>query len=134
MPRTAYWNPKVADEVVMSEAMRRLELAGETLAGAIKDKLKSVIKDPYYSRPVYKTGKHAGKWWTARDAGELLKSVRVVKKYDSIHRNILIICGHSKAYYAAMFEYAATPARGVPFFRPALSSSRRHMKRILENG
>lgn len=134
MPRVTYWNPDLAKEIVTGQAMIRLRKAGELLKDNVKSKLTSVIKNPDYNRPVYKTGKNAGKWWTSRVATELRESCRVVEKNDKIHNNILVICGHSKAYWAAMFEYAATPARGTKFFRPAISQSRSKMKDILENG
>lgn len=125
---------EIADNVVMGEAMRRLELAGNVLASKIRSNLQSQIKNPNYSRPPYKTGKYAGKWWTARDAGELLRSVRVVTKKDSAHRNVWVIVGNSKAYYSAMFEYSTDPSRGKKFYRPALASSRSRMKSVIENG
>lgn len=133
MPRI-FIQREVADNVVMAEAMRRLGLAGDILAANIKSNLRSQIKNPAYSRPPYKTGPYAGKWWTARDAGELLRSVRVVKRNDSVHRNIWIICGNSKAYYSAAYEYSTDPKRGKKFYRPALASSRSKMKSVIENG
>jgi len=125
---------EIADNVVMGEAMRRLELAGEILAKKIRANLQAQIKNPNYSRPPYKTGPYAGKWWTARDAGELLRSVRVVKKNDSIHRNIWVIVGNSKAYYSAIYEYATDSKRGKKFYRPALAAARPSMKSVIENG
>ena len=133
MPRI-FIQREIADNVVMTEAMRRLELAGELLAAKIRSNLQSQIKNPSYSRPPYKTGPYAGKWWTARDAGELLRSVRVVTKKDSIHRNVWIIVGNSKAYYSAAYEYATDPKRGKKFYRSALASSRSKMKSVIENG
>jgi len=133
MPKV-YIYREIADNVVMAEAMRRIEAAGNVLAEKIRSNLRSQIKNPNYSRPPYKKGRYAGKWWTARDAGELLKSVRVVKKFDSIHRNIWIVVGNSKAYYAAIYEYATDPQRGKKFYRPALASARPTMKSVIENG
>lgn len=133
MPRV-FIQTEIADEVVMGEAMRRLEAAGEILAAQIRSNLRSQIKNPNYSRPPYKTGKYAGKWWTARDAGELLRSVRVVTKKDSTHRNVWIITGNSKAYYSAIYEYSTDPKRGKKFYRPALAASRSKMKSVIENG
>jgi hypothetical protein len=134
MPRVTYWNPELAKEIVTGQAMIRLRKAGNILKDQIKSNLTAAIKNPNYSRPPYKTGPHAGKWWTARDAGELRKSVRVVEDFEGVHDNILIICGNSKAYWAAMYEFATSPKRGKKFFRPALSSSRSKMKAVLENG
>jgi len=153
MPKVFIYR-EIADNVVMAEAMRRIELAGNVLAAKIRSNLESAINKAttreariktkkgyvsrtvkrYRSRPMYESGDYAGKWWTARDAGELLKSIRVVKKFDSIHRNIWIVVGNSKAYYAAIFEYATDPKRGHKFYRPALASARPTMKSVIENG
>ena len=129
-----YINREIADNVVMGEAMRRLEAAAEILKTKLQSTLKSQIKNPNYSRPPYKSGPYAGKWWTARDAGELLRSVRVVKRFDSGHRNIWIIAGNSKAYYSSAYEYSTNPLRGKKFYRPALASARPKMKSVIENG
>jgi len=129
-----YIHREIADTVVMEEAMRRLELAAEILKNKLKSTLQSQIKNPNYSRPPYKTGPYAGKWWTARDAGELLRSVRVVKQFNTPHRNIWIVAGNSKAYYSAAYEYATNPLRGKKFYRSALASSRSRMKSVIENG
>lgn len=134
MPRITYWNPELAKEIVTGQAMIRLRKAGNILKYQVKANLTAAIKNPNYSRPPYKSGPYAGKWWTARDAGELRKSVRVAEDREGIHNNILIICGNSKAYWATMYEYATSPKRGKKFFRPALSSSRSAMKAVLENG
>ena len=138
MPKVHIYR-EIADEVVMTEAMRRITLAANVLASKIESNLQAIIsrrgsKD--YTRPVYASGKHAGKWWTARDAGELLKSVRVVKKeeIDPKDRNIWVIVGNSKAYWAAIYEYATDPKKGGKFYRPALASARPIMKSVIENG
>lgn len=134
--RVAYINKGPATDIVMEEAQRRLLAAGNELKNRIKANLRQAISNSF-NRPVYKTGKYAGKWWTARDAGELMHSVRVVSKdSESVagHRNIRIIAGNSKAYWATIYEYTLNPARGHKFFRPALASARSSMRRILENG
>jgi len=128
-----FWNPQPALEIATEIGMQRLNQAGEVLAAKVRSNLRTIIKNPAYSRPVYKTGKSAGKWWTARDAGEMLKSVRVVSKSIG-ERNVWVIVGHSKAYYATMFEYATTIKRGKAFFRPAIAASKARMRQIIERG
>ena len=134
MARVTYWNLDLGKELATKEAMRRLRLAGGILKRSIKANLVVAIKDGTYSRPPYKSGPYAGKWWTARDAGELVRSVRVAEDAEGVHNNILIICGNSKAYWATMYEFATNPKRGRKFFRPAISTSRSSMKAVLENG
>ena len=128
-----FWNPQPAVEVATAIGMNRMNLAADLLKNKIKSNL-SVIIQHRVSRPVYKTGKNAGKWWTARDAGELLHSVRTVQSPDPTQRNIWVMAGSKKAYYAVMFERAATPARGKAYFRPAIASSRAKMLSIMEKG
>ena len=134
-----YWNPKVTVEQPTKIAGERLSQAAELLADKTRTNLRTIIQHQV-SRPVYgdrryrgKVSKDAGKWWTARDAGELLKSVRVVKKEDN-PLNVWVMVGQSKAYYSAMFEFASSVKRGKAFFRPAIASCRRKMINIIEKG
>jgi len=122
----------------------------DTREAAVKTKSGLVTKTVrrYQSRPIYRTNttnkdgsphkisKYAGKWWTARDAGELLRSVRVVKPLtpDPKDRNIWVVVGNSKAYYAAIFEYSTDPNHGHKFYRPALASAKPRIKSVIENG
>ena len=124
--RVEHWNPNVADETFENVAIERLVAAAEILAGVTKQKLKAHIgtgKTTGINRPIYKTGPYAGKEWTKRNFGELLKSVRVVRKKTksgkafSRKRNVRVYCGHYLAYYARIFEYSK------PFMRPALTQS-----------
>jgi len=154
MPKV-FINRELADDVVMKEAMKRIYRAGRVLRTAIKERLRSAVNKAttreaqikrkkgmvtktvkrYQSRPMYESGDYSGRWWTARDAGQLLDSVRVVfKQGDSKNRNVWVIVGNKKAYYAAIFEYATDPKRGHKFYRPALASARPTMKSVIENG
>jgi len=126
-----FWHPQVANNAVDAIVAERMNAAAEVLAENTRANLRSIIQHAI-SRPVYKTGKNANKWWTARTAGELLHSVRIVKQENS--RNIWIMVGQRKAYYAVMFEAAADPSRGKAFFRPAILKSRSRMLSILKNG
>lgn len=138
--RVTFWNPKLADVDVIPSAMLRLELAGNILADRTRQNLRALIRRPgmvgryALNRPVYRRGKYAGRSWTARQAGDLLASVRVVKHYSSNIRNIWVMVGNKKVYYGLPFEYATRPAYGRPFFRPAIESSRALMKSVIEGG
>lgn len=130
-----YHNPKLALGICTALAMRRIDAAAEILVSKIKDNSNLAIKNPTYSRPMYKTGKYPNVWWTARDAVELKKSIRIVKKtHEDNPTNLRIYVGNKKAYWAAMFEYTATPKRGKRFIRPAIARSRAAMKAVIENG
>lgn len=128
--RVSNWNPQAFDGEFMNASMDRLKAAAEVIAS------KARAKCPVgtISRPIYKTGKYAGKPWTARDAGALKKTIRVVEKKEkgtefAKSRNIWIMAGNYITYYAQVVEY-----NGKAFMRPALNASKSEIKSILENG
>ena len=126
--RVEFWNPQI-DSEIYAVAMERIESAAIILAEQIQSNLKSVIRHEI-SRPAYKTGKYAGQSWTARTAGALLKTVRVVKKPGE--RNIWIMEGNYNVYYAKIFEYSAI--KGKKHFRPALKQARSAMESAVQTG
>jgi hypothetical protein len=89
------------------------------------------------SRPVYKRAYSKGKYhytgqpWTAREFGQMLRSVRVVRKLTpsgkalSTKRNIRVYVGNFLVYYPAILEFYN------PFFRPALSASMSGIKHAI---
>jgi hypothetical protein len=128
--RVSNWNPQQFDGEFMNASMERLKAAAEVIAS------KARAKCPVgtISRPIYKTGKYAGQPWTARDAGALKKTIRVVEKKEKgteimKGRNIRIYAGNFLRYYAQIVEY-----NGRAFMRPALNSSKGEIRSILENG
>ncbi len=128
--RVSNWNPQAYDSEFMNASMDRLRAAAEIVAS------KARAKCPVgtLNRPIYKRGKYAGKPWTARDAGALKKTIRVVEKKGegtgfAQLRNIRVYAGNYLVYYAQVVEY-----NGRAFMRPALNSSKAEIKNILENG
>lgn len=131
--RISYWNPSVIEDEVVPRAMERLEGAARVLAEKTRANLRKAIKHSY-SRPPYKTGPYAGRSWTAREAGALEKTVRVVRKYgDANGRNVRVYVGNYDVYYAQIFEFSLPP-KGKAFFRPAINASRAEMKDVIQNG
>ena len=126
MAKISFWDPKPLKQEVMRNGMKRLEKAGEV----VKRKARSnpVISRSTVTRPMYKTGRYAGQFWTARDAGALKKSVRVVKKHGSEKLNIRIYAGTAKAFYAQIVEFY------TPFLRPGLNKSKARILSIMQNG
>jgi hypothetical protein len=118
--RVSNWNPSKFDGEFTTASMGRLRKAAEVVA----DK-----KGDYPNEP-----------WTAREAGSLLKSVRVTEKKEQYgtliaqFKNIRIYVGNYLVWYAAAFEYAASRKRGHAFLRPALNSLKSKIREILENG
>jgi hypothetical protein len=128
--RVSNWNPQSYDGEFMNSSMERWKAAAEVIAS------KARAKCPVgtLSRPIYKTGKYAGQPWTARDAGALKKTIRVVEKKEKgteimKNRNIRVYCGNYIVFYAQVVEY-----NGRAFMRPALNASKSEIRSILENG
>lgn len=133
--RVANWNPQKHDAEIISASMDRLRKA----AGVVADKARAKCPVGTVSRPIYKSGPYAGQPWTARDAGALKRSIRVVEKdekhgalaerFGGNNRNVRVYAGNYLVYYASIVEHA-----GKKFLRPALNASRNEIKNILENG
>ena len=125
--RVENWNPSRFDDELENIAIERLVEA----AGVVKKNAERKVPVGTVSRPMYQSGPYAGERWTARDAGQLKKSIRVVRKRTksgkafSKKRNIRIYCGNFLAFYAAIVEYY------TPYLRPAFTQSISEIKQIL---
>ena len=122
-----HWNPKLAEHEIMGRAMDRLEEAAKAMASVVKD----ATPEGSVTRPMYKTGPYAGKYWTARDAGSLKRSVRTARKEGSTARNVRIIVGHRKAYYGKIIEFGINGNQHQGFFRKSINRGKRIAKNIL---
>jgi hypothetical protein len=128
--RIANWNPSVLGEF-KGVAYERLLQAAYYVKILTAQKLQGQIRRNI-SRPVYKKGPYAGEPWTARQAGSLLRSVRVTQKKEDMGKtglvadltNIRIYAGNYMAYYADIFEFY------TPFMRPAFNESESAIKEI----
>lgn len=107
------------DETFEHVAIERLVEAAEVVAAAAR----RGCPVGTVSRPMYRRGAYAGQPWTARDAGQLRKSIRVVTRKTKSgkaltkKRNVRIYAGHYLAYYARIVEHSR------PFMRSALNGS-----------
>ena len=129
------WNWTEANKMVRNGSLERVRKA----AGVIRDQVKANCPVGTVSRPMYRSGTNKGKPWTARDAGQLKRSVRVVElreeKYGYafaelgiLHGIVRVYCGNFLAYYARIVEYSN------PFMRPAVETPKGRVKDILESG
>lgn len=135
MSRIAFWDVKPLNREIMRNGMKRLRKAGEV----VKRKARSspVVNRSTISRPMYETGRYAGQFWTARDAGALKKTIRVVVKREGEYAGYITIkagqlevriyAGTAKVYYAQIVEFY------TPFMRPALEASKSQIKSIMQN-
>jgi len=125
--RVESWNPNKFDQTFENVGIRRLVEAAEVIAEATRLK----CPEGTITRPIYKRGPYAGQYWTARDAGQLKRSVRVVRRKTrsgkalSRKRNVRVYVGHKKAYYASIVEHA------TPFMRPAQMETLPQIKSII---
>ena len=134
MGRIAFWDVKPLNREIMRNGMKRLRKAAEV----VKRKARSKCPVGTLSRPMYTKGRYAGQYWTARDAGALKKSIRVVEKHGaetggyitirSDQLEVRVYAGTAKAYYAQIVEFYD------PFMRPALNASKSKILSIMQNG
>lgn len=126
--RVENWNPNAADQIFEDVAVERLIEAAEVVAA----RARQLCPVGTVSRPIYKRGPYAGKEWTARDAGQLRRSIRVTTKKSKSgkplmrKRNVRVYAGHFLAYYASIVEYA-----GKTFMRTAINSTLSEVKAII---
>jgi hypothetical protein len=129
--RVSNWRPDILDAEIASASMDRLRKAAEVIASSARSKCPVGT----VSRPIYKSGPYANQPWTARDAGALKRTIRVVEKHDqegatlAQGRNVRVYAGNYLVYYAKIVEYA-----GKKFLRPALDSSKDAVVSILKGG
>ncbi len=135
--RIANWNPKINDAQIYDNVMDRLEAAGNVIARNARKILQSKIgkgKTTGISHGVYKRaytkGKYhyTGAYWTSREFGSLLKTIRVVRKYGDPTQNVWVMAGNKKIYYAQIVEFY------MPFLRLALSGSKTEIKTTISQG
>lgn len=127
--RVANWSPEQVTAEIELEAMNRLELAAFEVADKARQTLKGLLNKPGIVREIAKSGKYAGKAWTARIPGTLMKSIRVVRLKGDPGLNIRVYMGARKgdiltAYYAHMIERGTVKMRAKPCLRPALNRSK----------
>ncbi len=72
--------------------------------------------------------------WSGRDAGALRDSIRAVRLYGDDRKNIRVYAGSRKVFYARFVERGTVKMKKRPYLRPALSSSKPEIKRILLYG
>lgn len=119
--RVENWHPESLDEMIEGASIERLVKGAE----AVADEARRLCPVGTKSRPIYKKGPYAGKEWTARDAGQLKKSIRVVQKKSKSgkplmrRRDVRVYAGNYLAYYASIVEHG-----GKAFMRPALQNAR----------
>lgn len=129
--RLKHWNPEKYDSEFMGITMKKLREAAEVVAAAARNSCPVGT----ISRPVYKSGRYAGKSWTARVPESLRKSIRVTELKEAAGgiqaarlRNVRVYAGHYNVAYARIVE------NNTGFLKKALSRSKGQIRNILEDG
>jgi hypothetical protein len=135
MARMVNWNTAAFEAECINVGMDRLE-AG---AGAIRDKAQDILKSKLKGdvhRPVYRKGPHKGQVYTERNAGDMVNTIRVVRKKDSSAREVRVYAGNFKTWWALQLEYGRGGWKGgaSPFIRPAMRGAAAAFKAIFESG
>ena len=66
------------------------------------------------------------------ESGELKASIRTARKKDDKTKDIWVIAGNKKAYYARWVEFGKGGKMGSRFMTKALRASKSRAKRIVE--
>jgi len=127
--RRESWNPNKFDREFDDVSRKRLLKAAKVLKAAVRRKCPVGT----ISRPMYRSGPNKGAEWTARDAGSLRKSVRIVEKKTKTGRiskkmNVRVYVGHYTAFYADIVEFSR------PFMGPAFEEALPMIKTIIGAG
>jgi hypothetical protein len=126
--RVEAWNPNAMDETFENLSVDKLVECAEV----VKREAVRLCPVGTVSRPIYLRGPYSGKTWTARDKGQLKKSIRVVQKKNKNgtvmlrKRDVRVYAGNYLAYYASIVEF-----RSKAFMRSALMSANGEMMSII---
>lgn len=129
------WNDTAFIAECVGVGMDRLE-AG---AGAVRDDARRILKSKLRGdihRPVYRKGPYKGQIYTERNAGDMVNTIRVVRKKDSSTREVRIYIGNFKTWWATQMEYGRGGWKGKarPSIRPAMNNAANTFKPVFENG
>ena len=134
MARLINWDTSAFEAACIGVTMDRLEDAAHIIAEDMKSILASQI-DP--KKPPYAVIREAkGAIWTERSPGALINTIRVTRKKGDLSRNIWIIAGNFKTWWALQTEYGRGGWKGgrKSFMRPAMKKAGIAIQTALEGG
>jgi len=138
MARAYKWNTKPFEDAFAKVGMDRLEAAAKIVrddAKAILSKKiagsKAKTKDITRAIPKGRTD-----IWMERNPGALIETIRVVRQHGDKTRNIWIMAGNFKTWWATHIEFGRAGWKGgaKSFLRPALKNAPSKIKGVLEGG
>jgi len=135
MAKIINWNTAAFEKECIGVTMDLLMVASRLIVADAKSILSSK-GNKGINRPVYRKGGSAGQYWTERRAGAMVETIRAVRKKGDTSRNIWIMAGNKKTWWALQLEYGRGDWKGgaKPFLRPAMAKAPGHIKSILEGG
>jgi len=122
MAKMLNWNIQAKIPLIAKAGMVVLEECGEILRNEAKAHLRPKLNlnwIPHGPPP-------GGEIWKGReDYAEMINSIRVVRKRDTKSRNIWVMAGNYKTWWAVQMEYGRAGWKGGPrsFFRKAMRTS-----------
>lgn len=134
MAKMIGWNAQPFIDACAGVSMDRLEEAAHIIAEDAKRILAAQIHPLH---PPYAITRHGQREiWMERDPGALIETIRVVRKRDSSSRNIWIMAGNYKTWWALQAEYGRGGWKGgrKSFIRPAMANAPAAIQACLEGG
>lgn len=127
MARKIDFNFAQYDELIDKASLDRMEQA----AAVIRDDARRILKSQLrgnVTRPPYAGGAP----WTARTAGAMVETIRVVRKEGK--KNVWVMAGNYLTWWAVQLEFGRGQWRGgaKPYLRPAMKGAEGKIKGILE--
>ena len=118
------------DSEFIGAAMKRVEASAKVIQAEAKTILSGKLKGDWKEHGPYKDGSS----WTARHHGDMIKTIRVVRKEGK--KNVLVIAGHYNTWWATQLEHGRGGWKGgaKPFMRPAMKNAEGAITTILEGG
>lgn len=130
MAKMINWNTAAFESACGRVGMDRLEAAARVIVADAKQILKGKIKGP----PITRHGQK--EVWMERDPGALVNTIRVVRKKGDPGRNVWIMAGNYKTWWALQTEYGRGGWKGgaKSFLRPAMRNAPSSCKAVFESG
>jgi hypothetical protein len=128
------WDTSEFIAACIGVTMNRLEAAAHIIADDAKSILASQINPRKPPHAVIRAAKKA--IWEERSPGALIRTIRVTRKKDSSSRNVWIMAGNFKTWWAIQTEYGRGGWKGgrKSFLRPAMAKAHVAIQSCLEGG
>jgi hypothetical protein len=93
------------DSEFLEAALDRVEKAANVIRDDAKPILRAKLKGNWTEHGPYRTGKNAGQIWTERYKQEMVKTIRTVRSRDKSKKNVFVMAGNYKTWWALQMEY-----------------------------